>query len=185
MDPRGFHAILCTDSGDNFYINYRDNQIRYLQGLRGKIIRSIAWSDQCQEDLTKDILIGTKDGKILLTHFDLRKGDFEEWETKVMVSIPNERQINQLEYFTLQLENYTFSCIIAATNFSVFFFFGANELEIAFTKYKDSTAVMRAESLPVRSHTSLMSMFYAKSKPHSFLFTNGKSLNLFKLPERG
>lgn len=43
---------------------------------------------------------------------------------------------------------------------------------------------MRAESPPVRSHTSLNAMYYAKSKAHSFLFTNGKSLNLFKLPDK-
>ena len=80
LDSKGFHAILCADSGDNFYINYKDSKIRYLQGVRGKIIRSIAWSDQCTEEQSKvfiivnkqDILIGTKDGKILLTHFDLR-----------------------------------------------------------------------------------------------------------------
>jgi hypothetical protein len=24
MDPKGLHAILCTDQGDNFYINYRE-----------------------------------------------------------------------------------------------------------------------------------------------------------------
>jgi len=77
-----------------------------------------------------------------------------------------------------------FSCIIASTNFSIFFFYGANELEIAFSKYKDSAAVMRAESPPVRSHTSLMSVFYNKMKPHSFLFTNGKTLNLFKMPDK-
>lgn len=43
---------------------------------------------------------------------------------------------------------------------------------------------MRAESIPVRSHTSLMSVCYAKGKANSFLFTNGKTLNLFKLPEK-
>ena len=46
---------------------------------------------------------------------------------------------------------------------------------------------MRAESSPVRSHTSLMSAFYTKGprpKPHSFLFTNGKTLNLFHLPDK-
>ena len=76
------------------------------------------------------------------------------------------------------------TCIIASTNFSVFFFYGANEIEIAFTKYKDPASVMRAESPPVRSHTSLMNVFYAKEKAHSFLFSNGKTLNLFKLPEK-
>jgi hypothetical protein len=35
--------------------------------------------------------MGTKDGKILLTHFDLRQSEFLEWEAKLMVSIPNER----------------------------------------------------------------------------------------------
>jgi hypothetical protein len=30
MDPKGYHVILCTDSGDNFYINYRDAKVRSL-----------------------------------------------------------------------------------------------------------------------------------------------------------
>lgn len=51
----------------------------------------------------KDILIGTKDGKILLINID-RANEFKEQEAKLMVSLPNERQINQLEYFTLNLE---------------------------------------------------------------------------------
>ena len=79
-----------------------------------------------------------------------------------------------------------FACVIAATNFSIFFFYGVNELEVVFNKYKDAASVMRAESPPLRSHTSLMSTFYTKvenARPHSFLFTNGKTLNLYRLPQ--
>jgi hypothetical protein len=75
--------------------------------------------------------------------------------------------------------------VIAATNFSIFFFYGVSDIEIVFNKYKDPASVMRAESPPLRSHTSLMSMFYTRGenpRPHSFLFTNGKTLNLYRLP---
>lgn len=27
----GQHAIICSDSGDNFYINYKDSKIRLLE----------------------------------------------------------------------------------------------------------------------------------------------------------
>ena len=30
MDPSGYHAILCSDTGDNFCISYRENKIKYL-----------------------------------------------------------------------------------------------------------------------------------------------------------
>lgn len=46
---------------------------------------------------------------------------------------------------------------------------------------------MRAESQPTRSHTSLLSLCYSKppnGRAHSFLYTNGKQLNLYELPER-
>lgn len=91
MDPKGYHAIFCSDSGDNFYISFKDSKIRYISGVRGKIIKSIAWNDSCTEEATKDILIGTKDGKILLTHFELKGIEFLEWEPKLMVTVPNER----------------------------------------------------------------------------------------------
>ena len=48
MDPNGFHTILCSDTGDIFCISYKDNKVRYLQGVRGKIIKSVAWSDLVQ-----------------------------------------------------------------------------------------------------------------------------------------
>lgn len=57
MDPKGYHAILCSDSGDNFYISFRDSKIRYLSSARGKIIKSIAWSDCCTEDASKVAII--------------------------------------------------------------------------------------------------------------------------------
>jgi hypothetical protein len=53
MDPNGYHTILCADNGDNFCISYRENKVLYLQGVAGKNIRSVAWSDSCAEDYTK------------------------------------------------------------------------------------------------------------------------------------
>ena len=50
MDPKGYHSIICTDNGDNYYVGYRDNRVRYLQGVKGKVVKSIAWNDQCVED---------------------------------------------------------------------------------------------------------------------------------------
>lgn len=57
MDPNGFHAMLCSDTGDNFSISYKDTKVQYLQGVRGKIIKSVAWNDSCTEDYTKVIII--------------------------------------------------------------------------------------------------------------------------------
>lgn len=53
--------------------------------------------------------------------------------------------------------------------------------------------MQRAESPnPVRSHTSLLSVFYSEEvinretvpQPNSFLFTNGKTLKLYKLDNK-
>lgn len=90
----GYHAIISSDSGENFYINYRDSKIKPLEQLRGKVVKAIAWSEVSDQNDTNEILIATKDSKILLYRIDLRQGDMKEAEAKCVVTIPNERQIN-------------------------------------------------------------------------------------------
>lgn len=51
-DPKGYHCILSTDGGDNFYLNIKDNKIKYLQGLRGKIVKAAAFNEIGTEDDT-------------------------------------------------------------------------------------------------------------------------------------
>jgi len=155
--------------------------------LKGKIVKTIAWNEISDENDTNEILIATKDSKILLYRIDLRQSELREAEAKAVVTIPNERQINQIETFTMVLDNSRYACVVVSTNFSVFFFYGANSLDILFTKYRDPQSVMRAESAPDRSHTSLLSLCYSKTaKPRatSFLYTNGRSLNLYTLPDK-
>lgn len=46
---------------------------------------------------------------------------------------------------------------------------------------------MRAESAPDRSYTSFLQVCYSKGSKRratSFLYTNGRSLNLYQLPEK-
>lgn len=43
-------------------------------------------------------------------------------------------------------ENTKYACVVVSTNFSLFFFYGGNNLSILFNKYKDPQSVARAES---------------------------------------
>ncbi|KAM3137990.1 hypothetical protein pb186bvf_009885 [Paramecium bursaria] len=181
----GHHVIICSDTGDNFYIHYNDNKIRILESLRTKQIKSIAWNQQTEETDTGDILIATKDSKIW-SYRILYQNDVKESECRNMVSLPNERQINQIEQFTFQVQDSTFACVIASTNQGIFFFYGVNSFDIMFNKYRDPASVIRAEQSSFRSHTSLLSLCHSKvgNKAHSFVYCNGKQFNLFNLPEK-
>jgi hypothetical protein len=53
LDSKGYHSILSTDGGDNYYINLKDSKVRYLQGVRGKVIKAVAWNENCTEEATK------------------------------------------------------------------------------------------------------------------------------------
>ncbi|CAD8189069.1 unnamed protein product [Paramecium octaurelia] len=177
----GPHALIVSDNGESFYINFKSDKIRSMEQLRGKQIKCVGWDDQCDETDTHEILLATKDSKIYIYRIDCRQAEVREEEAKLMVTIPNERQINQIEQFTVMYDNNKYACVVVSTNFSLFFFYGLNSLSILFTKYKDPQSVARAESQPSRYHTSLLAVSQRKN---SFLFTNGKSLNLFTLPEK-
>lgn len=43
MDARGYHAILCSSGGENYYFHIKDIKIRYLSKLKGVVVKSIAY----------------------------------------------------------------------------------------------------------------------------------------------
>lgn len=68
----GHHGIICSDSGENFYIKTSDNKVRLLESIRGRLIKCIGWNEVSEEHDTNEILIATKDSKIMLYRIDFR-----------------------------------------------------------------------------------------------------------------
>lgn len=53
MDSKGFHTILSSDKGENFYFYYLSEKIKYLSKLKGMIITSVSWNNEATDDSTK------------------------------------------------------------------------------------------------------------------------------------
>lgn len=53
IDSRGFHTILASDKGENFYFHYSSDKIKYLSKLKGMIITSVSWNNESTDDSTK------------------------------------------------------------------------------------------------------------------------------------
>ena len=64
LDPAASHLIICTASGENYYLHTQSRQPRALSRLRGVPIESIAWNPSLPTASTREILIGASDGNI-------------------------------------------------------------------------------------------------------------------------
>ncbi|RKF71697.1 Vacuolar protein sorting-associated protein 18-like protein [Golovinomyces cichoracearum] len=64
LDPTASHLIICTASGENYYLHTQSAQPRPLSRLRGVSIGAIAWNPALPTISTREILIGAVDGNI-------------------------------------------------------------------------------------------------------------------------
>ena len=53
IDSKGFHTILASDKGENFYFHHQSEKIKYLSKLKGMIVTSISWNEESSDDSTK------------------------------------------------------------------------------------------------------------------------------------
>ncbi|CAD6192203.1 unnamed protein product [Caenorhabditis auriculariae] len=61
----GFHAIVSTKNGQNFYIHMKTNSVHHLKKLN-KVISAVGWNPECLKDTeTGPILLGTQQGAVL------------------------------------------------------------------------------------------------------------------------
>ena len=60
----GYHCILSSKHGDNFYLNLNSDKIKYLFRLKDLNVHSVAWDNTCTEDNTK-VFISYQPFKIL------------------------------------------------------------------------------------------------------------------------
>jgi len=100
-DTKGFHAILASEKGENFLFQLSSEKIRYLPRLKGAIVTSVSWNEDCGEDSTKDILLGLRDGGIYLYKVEnnAKNGEIVEDNLKNLAFLPGNKTIESLEVF--------------------------------------------------------------------------------------
>ncbi|PHH71006.1 hypothetical protein CDD82_6799 [Ophiocordyceps australis] len=64
LDPTASHLLICTTSGDNYYLHSQSKHPRPLSRLRGVGIQSVAWNPSLPTASTREILLGASDGNI-------------------------------------------------------------------------------------------------------------------------
>ncbi|KAK9450847.1 Pep3/Vps18/deep orange family-domain-containing protein [Limtongia smithiae] len=70
LDPTGSHLLITTTTAENFYLNARSPRAKQLSRLKGNVISSVAWNPTEPSASTKEILIGTTEGKIFETYIE-------------------------------------------------------------------------------------------------------------------
>ncbi|KAL2128369.1 hypothetical protein VTI74DRAFT_9274 [Chaetomium olivicolor] len=64
LDPTASHLLVCTTTGENYYLHSQSRQPRPLARLRGVVIECVAWSPALPTSSTREILLGAADGNI-------------------------------------------------------------------------------------------------------------------------
>jgi len=70
LDPTASHLIICTATGENYYLHSQSRQPRPLARLRGVALESVAWSPSLPTASTREILVGASDGNIYETYIE-------------------------------------------------------------------------------------------------------------------
>ncbi|KAG2023080.1 DigA protein [Coprinopsis cinerea AmutBmut pab1-1] len=84
MDPSGRHLIITSQQGENWYLYRSWKKPRQLKGFR-MIIESVAWNKTAllassHSTSTKELLIGSRDGKIYEAVLDAEEDFFKSQE---------------------------------------------------------------------------------------------------------
>ncbi|KAK9360136.1 Pep3/Vps18/deep orange family-domain-containing protein [Lipomyces starkeyi] len=70
LDRTGSHLLITTTTAENFYLNLRTSRAKQLSRMKGNIITSVAWNPTEPSSSTKEILVGTADGKVIETYIE-------------------------------------------------------------------------------------------------------------------
>uniref|UniRef100_A0A8R1DT93 Vacuolar protein sorting-associated protein 18 homolog n=1 Tax=Caenorhabditis japonica TaxID=281687 RepID=A0A8R1DT93_CAEJA len=68
LSPTGFHAIVSSKLGHNFYVNLTTNTVHHIKKIRA-VITAVGWNPEyAKETETGPILLGTAQGSIIEMH---------------------------------------------------------------------------------------------------------------------
>ncbi|CAI4219541.1 unnamed protein product [Parascedosporium putredinis] len=92
LDPTASHLLVCTSSGENYYLHSQSHQPRPLGRLKGVLIESVAWNPALPTASTREILLGASDGNIyetfIETSHEIYKRDVKHF--KNLLKLPDE-----------------------------------------------------------------------------------------------
>ena len=71
LDQKGWHCFIVGDSGNNYYLNYRDSKPKILKDLKGTNVRAVAFHGSQHETRSGDIIVALEGGAIVLYRIDL------------------------------------------------------------------------------------------------------------------
>lgn len=65
LDPTASHLLVATTGAETFYLHSQSRQVRPLSKLKGVQVESVGWNPSLPTASTREILIGTSDGRVL------------------------------------------------------------------------------------------------------------------------
>eukprot|EP00727_Mastigamoeba_balamuthi_P004186 m51a1_g13765 putative vacuolar protein sorting-associated protein 18 homolog (977) ;mRNA; r:253137-257178 len=72
VDPTGHHVLVSTRAEENFYLHSTFKKPKALSRMRGCVVESVAWCTQNRDaSATQEVLVGTTQGRIYETSFDI------------------------------------------------------------------------------------------------------------------
>ena len=86
LDPSASHLIITTSNSENYYLHTQSRQPKPLPRLKGVVIECIAWNPSLPTASTREILIGTQDGKVYEAYIE-PSNEFYRREEKYLKAV--------------------------------------------------------------------------------------------------
>lgn len=148
LEPKGFHALVTSSTGDCWYLNIHNSQAKSLPKLKGHQIEVVAWDPESTSASTKDLIIGTEKGqllhvviegkeKVVKPLFTLELGGASNEQRRVPICGVHRERVNHAVDGTERM------VIFVAAGCGIYAFMGPS-LETLFTKYQGEAGAARA-----------------------------------------
>lgn len=137
LDPTGCHLIVSTEGFDNYYVHINKDTPRVLTKLKNIEICSVGWDIENRDKYsTKEIIIGTGDGKIYNLSIDSssEKPADKELPLKLLFTLDTQMEISGL-YWERTGRTPTSLFVIITTRNRIYQFVGDETLEQLFASY--------------------------------------------------
>lgn len=87
LDPTASHLIVTTSFGENFYLHSQSKQARPLARLKNVGIECVAWNPSLPTASTREILIGTVNGKVYETYLEPSPESYRRAQEKYLKEV--------------------------------------------------------------------------------------------------
>lgn len=162
MDPLGYHTILTTLKGDNFYFNISQESISKIGCLKGHMITAVHFPTPDTYADSGDLVVGTKQGQLWLLRVEhpnkVKNRDFMPkfevnmsqsnkekgveyvFTAKKVLDIPGNKMIGHISYLNVCGDKKVLMAIV--TPMKIYMLNGSPELQYFFAKYDSPEKVM-------------------------------------------